>query len=332
MPREFQRLPSLRGAQALEALDRLGSAALAADELGLTRSAVSHTLRRLEAELGFPLTEPEGRGLRLTPRAARYAAAARRAMRLMADAAAEAPALSGDLTLVCPPAFGAFWLSDRLGAFADLHPELRLTVLAPRSLGRIGDDRADVEIAFADPATAPPGAALLTRVRLSPVCAPSLLSADPGLRRAADLERLRLLHLTAPTDWERWLDAAGVGDRVDARAGVTFSDMPMAQLAAAAGQGVALGDDLTAAGHLASGQLVRPFPLSIPSRWSYFIDIRDGGPSGAAAAALGAWLRQQVAASRKNPEAAKAINRRRRQRGCLMVAPASLHKAVRQSG
>jgi LysR family glycine cleavage system transcriptional activator len=40
--------PRLKAMQALEALERLGTAQAVADELGLTRSAVSHILRRLE--------------------------------------------------------------------------------------------------------------------------------------------------------------------------------------------------------------------------------------------------------------------------------------------
>jgi LysR family glycine cleavage system transcriptional activator len=99
-----------------------------------------------------------------------------------------------------------------------------------------------------------------------------VLSAEPGLRKASDLARLRLLHLVTEADWQRWLEAAGAAS-VDAGAGPVFSDMPMVQLAAAAGQGVALGDSLTAQAALDAGHLVRPFSLSIPSRWNYYVRL-----------------------------------------------------------
>lgn len=279
------RLPPLRAAEALEAVDRLGSLAAAAEALSLTRSAVSHAIRRLEGDLDFALTEPDGRGVRMTARGRLYAAEARRALAILRRAAAEEAPLSGELRLACPPGFGALWLAERLGGFRALHPEIALQVSASRRLGRMTDGAADVEIGFGEAAEMPPGARLLTRVSLFPVCAPSLLNADPGLRRASDLARLTLLHLVTPVDWERWLQASGA-EGADPRGGVVLSDMPMVQAAAEAGQGVALGDSLTAASALAAGRLVRPFALSIPCRWSYFIRVGEGE----AAAALAGWI------------------------------------------
>ncbi|MEN9577230.1 MAG: hypothetical protein RJA70_239 [Pseudomonadota bacterium] len=48
-----------------------GSLTAAARKLGLTQSALSHTVRKLEEQLGMPIWEREGRGLRLT-RAGEY--------------------------------------------------------------------------------------------------------------------------------------------------------------------------------------------------------------------------------------------------------------------
>ena len=70
--------------------------------------------------------------------------------------------------------------------------------------------------------------------------------------------------------------------------------MPMVQTAAASGHGVALGDALTARAALESGQLVRPFALSIPSRWSYFMRVNAAGPAAEAAQAFAAWIKIQL--------------------------------------
>ena len=51
----------------LREVDRRGSLTAAAKELGLTQSALSHAIKRLEHQLGTPLWQKEGRGLRLTP-------------------------------------------------------------------------------------------------------------------------------------------------------------------------------------------------------------------------------------------------------------------------
>ena len=264
------------------------------EELSLTRSAVSHGIRRLEAELGFALVEPDGRGVRLTQRGRRYAAASRQALSILAAAATETPPLSGELRLACPPGLATMWLSERIGGFAALHPEIKLTIAAARRLGGMADDDADVEIGFGDRTEMAEDAELLAKVSLFPVCAPSLLNGDPPLNRVSDLAQFTLLHLGTNVDWARWLEAAGAGGP-DARSGVVFSDMPMVQAAAVAGQGVALGDSITAHSALETGQLFRPFKMPIPCRWSYFIRRRVG-PN---AAALSDWLKTALAETRR---------------------------------
>ena len=51
----------------LAALARHGSVTAAARELGYAQPSISHHLSRLEAEVGLPLTQRAGRGIRLTP-------------------------------------------------------------------------------------------------------------------------------------------------------------------------------------------------------------------------------------------------------------------------
>jgi DNA-binding transcriptional LysR family regulator len=59
----------LRRLRALRELADRGTIAAAADALHLTPSAVSQQLAALEREVGQPLLEPDGRGVRLTPAA-----------------------------------------------------------------------------------------------------------------------------------------------------------------------------------------------------------------------------------------------------------------------
>jgi DNA-binding transcriptional ArsR family regulator len=55
--------PPLRAVRAFEAIARLGSVTLAAQELAISPSAVSHQLKVLEGYLQIPLTERQGRRL-----------------------------------------------------------------------------------------------------------------------------------------------------------------------------------------------------------------------------------------------------------------------------
>ena len=67
LPRRY--LPPIPALMALEAVDRLGTASAAADELSLTQGAISRALQALEAQLGVPLIRRERQRLHLTPAA-----------------------------------------------------------------------------------------------------------------------------------------------------------------------------------------------------------------------------------------------------------------------
>jgi DNA-binding transcriptional LysR family regulator len=67
----------LENLEALLALERYGTVSEAATRLRLTQSAVSKRLQALQSEVGFALTEPEGRRLRLTAKALRFLEQAR---------------------------------------------------------------------------------------------------------------------------------------------------------------------------------------------------------------------------------------------------------------
>lgn len=57
---------------ALVALETFGTVSEAATRLRLTQSAVSKRIRTLQAQVGFRLVEPDGRRVRLTPRAVAF--------------------------------------------------------------------------------------------------------------------------------------------------------------------------------------------------------------------------------------------------------------------
>ena len=64
----------------LREVDRLGGVTAAAEKLNLTQSALSHSIRKLEARYGLKLWEKEGRGLRLTQAGAYLLALAQRVL------------------------------------------------------------------------------------------------------------------------------------------------------------------------------------------------------------------------------------------------------------
>jgi LysR family glycine cleavage system transcriptional activator len=109
-----------------------------------------------------------------------------------------------------------------------------------------------------------------------PVCSPKLLEGHHPLRTPEDLRHHTLLHVswgvreeTWP-GWRMWLATAGV-DGVDGTRGPEFSMETMAIQTAIDGHGVALVSGRLVADDLAARRLVKPFALSIPVNYCYFV-------------------------------------------------------------
>ncbi len=287
-------LPSMKALRALEAVARLGSVRQAADELSLTRSAVSHQLRFLEDDLGFPLTERDGRGIVLTARGEHYAREVRAALRALSRAQEQGAAteLVGRLTISCTPGFATYWLGPNIGRFYADHPNIDLSLVSPRRLEDVTAPDVDIFIAYGQGDWPDMWIEPLAELDFSPICAPTLL--QQGLREPRDIARFPLLHLADQTDWVRWLAAARLPE-IDARRGIVFSDMNLALSAAMAGHGVAMGDSLISEAALASGALVQPFPVTIPAPGSYFIVADPSAIQSPLAQAFMEWLRNQLA-------------------------------------
>lgn len=66
MNRRFGRLPPLSALEGFEAAARLKSFSLAAEELNLSQSAVSHQIKLLESFFGLDLFNRVGRSIELT--------------------------------------------------------------------------------------------------------------------------------------------------------------------------------------------------------------------------------------------------------------------------
>lgn len=284
----MRNLPSLTSIEALDHLARLGSMARAAEVLNQTPGAISHKIRTLEARLGFPLTEVQGRGVVLTRRAERYLEAARPALTALHQAASRAAAgEAAHLTITAAPGFAASWLAPRIGEFQDAHPNLALTIGAQRS-GDTGG--ADVQISFR---SAPaPGEILLATPQFFPVIAPGVAYSGGAPTAIRDLTRHRLLHLYDQSDWREWGEGASQPDLAAEAAGMVFADANILFAAATAGVGIALGDETTCAEALRSGALVRLFAKTAPSNRSYYIKSADTDAS----AAFVEWVTGQMKA------------------------------------
>ena len=257
-------IPPMHTLTALESFARHGSVWQAAEELGVTRSAISHRLGMLEGVLGFDVVRRSGKGIALTVRGKRYVQDVRKSLELLAGAQDEggnAP-VDGVLRISSTPGFASMWLCNHIASLYAEHPGLRIEITTGRDLAEVSGADTDLFIVFGDGQWPRHAVRHLYDVEFQPMCSPALLSMQGGFNEAADALHFPLLHLRQPDDWVQWLAANGVAFP-NQNAGITFSDMMLVQRAAIAGQGIMMGDEVTCAGALASGQLVSPFTVRI---------------------------------------------------------------------
>ncbi|RRJ84291.1 transcriptional regulator GcvA [Aestuariirhabdus litorea] len=268
------RLPSLNGFRVFEAAARHLSFTRAADELFVSQAAVSQQIRQLEEQLGYPLFRRLSRrllltdeGQRLLPFVSEAMHALQQGVQTLIDEQQQRP-----LNLSVLPSLAYRWLIPRLIRYSTQHPDQEVRISASLSLVDFGNSDMDMAIRFGRGHYPGLHSELLMRDEAYPVCSPRLLEEGPPLTAPADLLHYRLLHDMGPgdLDWVNWFHCAGVNYQ-PRNPGYTIGDSSLTIEAALSGQGVALARATLVEEEVASGRLVRPFTLSLPSEFAYYL-------------------------------------------------------------
>jgi len=283
-------LPPLRAIVAFEATARLGSMTLAAAELGITPSAVSHRIATLEAHFGQPLFRRSPHRLEPSERGAQLAARVGQGLAEIADACrdlnrASAPAL--DLHVAA--SLAAKWLRPRLGRFLALHPGIGLRILdtAGQPSYRAGRD-----LVLLYGSDAPAGAERLLAEQVRPLCSQALRARLPEHSTPADLLALPLLHSRTAVGWAEWcrvhnLPAPAPGS------GLRFDRSHIAIDAACEGQGLVLESDLLTEAERRDGRLVEALPGAAIASVGYAL-LTPAPPLTLPVRVFIQWLRSEV--------------------------------------
>lgn len=293
-PDDMRRLPPLARLRTFEAAARLQSFALAAQELSLTASAISHQIRALEDHFGRALFVREHRRVVLSPEGQRLHDSLGRAFDALETACADValPAPDEVLAVHCAPSLALKWLGPRLPEFVAAHPGLHVRLSTGADLPDLGVQRElDLALAYGD-TRARPGVEVLPlgRESIAPLVAPSRV--PRGVAAARLVQTLPLIDSTlSPLPWPRWFEMQGLAMPPGPR--TAFDRAALVIAAAADGLGVALESTRLAARELERGELVvlgaRAFrPVVQPV---HFLHRRTGRPRHAVQAFVD-WLRQ----------------------------------------
>ncbi|HEX5379152.1 MAG TPA: LysR family transcriptional regulator [Phenylobacterium sp.] len=280
--------PPFSALRAVEAATRHRSFTWAAKELKITHSAVSQSIRRLEAELGATLFERKGGAMQPSEAALRLAQSYSDAAQALGQAIRD---ISGTpdataISLGMSPDFARLWFAAKLSRLNEVLPDVRVDVVT--AAGHEGGR--DVELLFE---FAPrPNDQVLADLTLFPVC-----TADFARRAAlVDVSSILASPLLADhqASWRTW--ASRLAPRASAPRPHIFDEAAIALESAAQGSGVALAHQFSAEPYLTSGQLVA-LPFQAPAGEQLVFRSRVTGPKADVIDRLLMWMKLEIGRS-----------------------------------
>ncbi|SCM76539.1 Uncharacterized HTH-type transcriptional regulator y4mQ [uncultured Pleomorphomonas sp.] len=246
---------SLSSFRNFESAARNGSFRAAADELGLSPSAISHSIQKLEEELGMTLFVREGRLVHLTIEAEtlmRHVSAAFDELWQGIDVVSNRG--SGLLRVHSAPSFATQWLVPHLAAFLAENPHIDVRLAAGTDYARFNNDDFDVDIVYGMPRMEGVVVVDLGEETLTPLCSPAIAA---EIRAPRDLLGCTLIQSDQKVaGWPEWFKANHEPAPPTPKARFDRSFLSIA--AAADGLGIALESTRLAERELASGRLVAP--------------------------------------------------------------------------
>jgi len=286
-------LPPLRALTAFEAAARLGSFRMAAGELGITRSAVSHQIKLLEERLDVQLFRRDARRAELTQAGQTYYPPIRDAFdQIETQTRSLRPANTDkELTIQVYVTVALKWLIPRLHDFERRFPDTRVRLSTSYFDWDFDERNVDVGLILARNKLPGHFYRPLFKSYLVPVCSPKLKLTSPD-----DLKKNKLIDVyTAEEDWQIWLDAAGVKGVKPANR-LSVDSYILAQEAAIEGRGVCMTIGPYAAEEIKMGRLYQPFPLRVAHKHNWYFACTQANRNKNKVRRFEDWLVKQVAA------------------------------------
>jgi len=255
--------PSTAHLLAFEAVARRRSFALAAQELHVTASAISHQIARLEEQLGVRLLERSAHGVLLSRAGSHYLQRIGGALEAIAAATEELRSkVSNSLHVNCAPSLASLWLMPRLRRFARAHPDISLSLRASHTYCDFALGQFDIDIRYGVPQWPNLEVEPLFEECIAPLACPAFI-AEHRLTQPAQLAALPLIQSNVSlVQWPNWFAAHCHELRAPTHFALRFDRAQMSLDAATQGLGVALESLTNAAGHMERGELAAPFGLA----------------------------------------------------------------------
>lgn len=290
-----RKLPPFAAVRAFEAAARHKSFKVAAEELHVTQSSISHQVKGLETFLGAALFHRRPGGVELTRRGADYFCDVTQILDRLDASTARFTGVeaAGPLSVRATPAFASRWMMPRLERFNAAYPEIELEVTTTTDPMTFPGEGVDILIQYGqEPAEGLRVDPFLTSARF-PACSPRLLENTGRPKVPEDLARFTLLRDVVGDDWEMWFACAEARLPGKIR-GPRFAHCELTHKAAEEGQGVVLAYGALIDRELAEGRLVKLFDLETPPKVIYSLTCPEAWINRPRIAAFRNWVLEEV--------------------------------------
>lgn len=265
----MKQLPSYSALRAFESAARLGSFKLAAAELSLTTSAISHQIRLLERELGETLFERHPNGIMLTDAAQHYLPFVRKSFDILDEGtqAIRNRQHSLPLRVSLLSSLSTLWLIPKLEEYRKCYPGNNVELIDSVDLEDFHDNNLDLAIRYDFSSTGRWNDLIvhpLLEETVFPVCSPDFLTQHSGIEgHDWNNNHTLLVNSRHPDEWECWSQFADF-DQTNTRKPntrkpqrIVMDTSNMTLIAARSGLGLALGRTPFVDLFLARGELVQ---------------------------------------------------------------------------
>lgn len=258
------RLPPVHALSAFEAAARHNSFAVAAEELCITPSALSHRIRLLEEFVGERLFFRDGRSIGLSEFGRRYLDVVRSALRTLTDFPMphRNATVQPKVKIMLPPTFARHLLVPRISGFTQRFPDITVEMYLSVPLYDLSLSESDVEIRFGAGNYPNIVTEKLFEEPAFAVASPAYLKTIAPLKTPNDLQHANLLR-SALEPWQPWFEAAGLKDWPEPSVGLRVDDLGLLLESVRHGYGVGLTRQHFAEDLLAKGDIVELFDVRL---------------------------------------------------------------------
>jgi LysR family glycine cleavage system transcriptional activator len=290
----LSRPPPLRNLRAFCVAARHRSFKVAADELFLTPSAVSHQMKELEETLGVRLFDRRTRALELTTAGHTLHDEVAPLLDALDRSVAQFTRRNRrrSLRVQLPPFFASELFIPRLAGFCAERPDIDLQIDSHDPRPSVHPPTADVSVLLADSAPQGVKSTRLFSLNLAAVCAKELAPSVVKLGRDVFRETALIVHRARPFAWSTWAQEIGL-EAPESRNVIELDTMFAVVRAAERGIGIALVPTALCGAWFDSGALVRIFSMELKTDDTYFLVTRPKDADKPDVAAFSKWAVSQ---------------------------------------